>query len=45
METGFLSGIVKDEKGAPIKGALVNSVYTNSEGRYKIERLNKGKEV
>jgi len=40
---GDLWGTVRDGNGGPVKGALVNSVYTNSGGRYRIKGVSKGK--
>ncbi|NQT75914.1 MAG: alpha/beta fold hydrolase [Candidatus Omnitrophica bacterium] len=45
VETGSLSGTVKDERGTPIKGAFVNTCYANSDGKYKLEKIGKGRHV
>ena len=41
--TWDLCGAIKDDKGAVIKGAAINNVYSNRDGRYKINYLDKGR--
>ncbi|MBU4589315.1 MAG: carboxypeptidase regulatory-like domain-containing protein [Candidatus Omnitrophica bacterium] len=43
VEKGDLWGAIRDDEGDPVGGALVNSVYTNSQGRYRIKGVSKGK--
>ncbi|MFH1854058.1 MAG: alpha/beta fold hydrolase [Candidatus Omnitrophota bacterium] len=43
VDTTCLKGTIKDRDGVAIKGALVNNIYTNSEGRYELKRLKKGR--
>jgi len=42
LEKGVLYGRVMDEQAAPIGGALVNGIYTNKDGMYKIENVKRG---
>ncbi|MBU1006064.1 MAG: PKD domain-containing protein [Candidatus Omnitrophica bacterium] len=42
-EIGSLFGTVKDKRGFPVEGALVNTVYTNIDGKYKLENIDRGK--
>ncbi|MBU4342851.1 MAG: hypothetical protein KKG21_02455, partial [Candidatus Omnitrophica bacterium] len=45
VEMGDLWGIIRDDEGDPIKGALINSVCTNEDGKYRLERLKRGRVV
>jgi len=45
MKTWDLCGIVKDNSGAIIKGAAVEGVYTNKDGKYRLKGLDKGGRV
>jgi PKD repeat protein/pimeloyl-ACP methyl ester carboxylesterase len=38
-----LCGVIKDDKGAVIKGARVNNVYSNKDGKYLLKNLSKGR--
>ncbi|MFC1621580.1 hypothetical protein ACFL2G_04690 [Candidatus Omnitrophota bacterium] len=40
--SGDLWGIIKNTEGVPIKGAVINGVYTDDEGQYRLTNLNKG---
>ena len=39
METGDLWGIIRDDKGNIIKGAIINGVYSNKDGKYMLDGL------
>ncbi|MCX5687305.1 MAG: alpha/beta fold hydrolase, partial [Candidatus Omnitrophica bacterium] len=45
MKTWDLYGIVKDNSGAIIKGATVEGVYTNKDGKYRLKGIDKGQRV
>ena len=38
-----LCGIIKDNGGAIIKGAIIDGIYTNKDGRYRLKGLDKGR--
>ncbi|MBU1006807.1 MAG: hypothetical protein KKH08_04360, partial [Candidatus Omnitrophica bacterium] len=42
-EIGSLFGTVKDKEDFPVEGALVNTVYTNIDGKYKLKNIDRGK--
>ncbi|MDO8602367.1 MAG: CFI-box-CTERM domain-containing protein [Candidatus Omnitrophota bacterium] len=37
-----LCGVIRDDSGAAIKGAAINGVYSNKDGKYKLKNLDKG---
>ena len=43
MKIWDLCGIVKDDGGIIIKGAQIEGVYTNKDGKYRLKGLNKGR--
>lgn len=45
IDKAYISGTVTDENGIPVRGAQVNSVYTNSEGKYALAVSTKGKYI
>jgi len=45
VNIGYLSGVVMDEKGLPVKGVKVGDAYTSEEGKFLIEDLIEGKHV
>ncbi|MBU1912662.1 MAG: alpha/beta fold hydrolase, partial [Candidatus Omnitrophica bacterium] len=38
-----LYGAIKDDKGAVIKGAAIDGIFTNKDGKYRLRNLNIGK--
>ena len=45
VETGDLWGIIRDDEGEPVRGALINSVCTNEDGKYRLEKIKRGNVV
>ena len=43
VKTWDLWGIIRDDKGDVVKGAKVDGIYTNKDGKYKLKGLDKGK--
>ncbi|MBU1887601.1 MAG: hypothetical protein KKB46_00185, partial [Candidatus Omnitrophica bacterium] len=43
VDAGYLTGMVKDGEVMPVRGALVNNVYTNEKGAYELKRLKTGR--
>jgi len=45
VDIGCLSGLIQSDTGVPVEGALINNLYANNNGAYRLEELCKGKYV
>jgi len=45
LNTWELCGVIRDDQGAVIKGAAIDGIFTNKDGKYRLRNLNKGRRI